>query len=265
MLARRSCRPSSTRRCPSSIPTHSRPTTSRSTTGTVRSSAVPGSTTMTAGAGSDIGQPSSGGGRTPRPPGRASEPSTGTRPCHAEPTVPSDDRPLLRLRGLADAWRGRPAARTTRWLTRRAAAGAARPAARRLPSRRWSRGTPSCREVGRGGFGIVYRARQVEFNRTVALKVLTNVSDDPGARARFERECLAMGSLSGHPEHRHGLRGRVHHRRAHRTSRWSSFPVGPSPSDSPGGKSAGQKRPRSASRSVARCSEPMTAGSCTGM
>jgi hypothetical protein len=55
------------------------------------------------------------------------------------------------------------------------------------------------REVGRGGFGIVYRARQVEFNRTVALKVLTNVSDDPGARARFERECLAMGSLSGHP------------------------------------------------------------------
>jgi serine/threonine protein kinase len=55
------------------------------------------------------------------------------------------------------------------------------------------------REVGRGGFGIVYRALQVEFNRTVALKVLTNVSDDPGARARFERECLAMGSLSGHP------------------------------------------------------------------
>jgi len=55
------------------------------------------------------------------------------------------------------------------------------------------------REVGRGGFGVVYRARQVEFNRTVALKVLTNVFDDPGARARFERECLAMGSLSGHP------------------------------------------------------------------
>jgi serine/threonine protein kinase len=55
------------------------------------------------------------------------------------------------------------------------------------------------REVGRGGFGIVYRAVQVEFNRTVALKVLTNVSDDPSARARFERECLAMGSLSGHP------------------------------------------------------------------
>ena len=55
------------------------------------------------------------------------------------------------------------------------------------------------REVGRGGFGVVYRALQVEFNRTVALKVLTTVFDDPGARARFERECLAMGSLSGHP------------------------------------------------------------------
>ena len=53
-------------------------------------------------------------------------------------------------------------------------------------------------EVGRGGFGIVYRARQVEFDRTVALKVLTGTFDDE-ARGRFERECRAMGSLSGHP------------------------------------------------------------------
>ena len=55
------------------------------------------------------------------------------------------------------------------------------------------------REVGRGGFGVVYRAMQVEFNRTVALKILANAFDDDSARARFERECLAMGSLSGHP------------------------------------------------------------------
>jgi serine/threonine protein kinase len=67
------------------------------------------------------------------------------------------------------------------------------------PERSLVDGYLELREVGRGGFGIVYRALQVEFNRTVALKVLTNVSDDPGARARFERECLAMGSLSGHP------------------------------------------------------------------
>ena len=53
-------------------------------------------------------------------------------------------------------------------------------------------------EVGRGGFGIVYRARQVEFDRTVALKILTGTFDED-ARGRFERECRAMGSLSGHP------------------------------------------------------------------
>jgi Protein kinase domain len=53
-------------------------------------------------------------------------------------------------------------------------------------------------EVGRGGFGVVYRAEQREFDRTVALKVLTGTVDD-SARARFERECRAMGALSDHP------------------------------------------------------------------
>jgi non-specific serine/threonine protein kinase len=53
-------------------------------------------------------------------------------------------------------------------------------------------------EIGRGGFGVVYQGSQVEFNRTVALKVLTGVFDD-SARSRFERECQALGSLSGHP------------------------------------------------------------------
>ncbi len=53
-------------------------------------------------------------------------------------------------------------------------------------------------EIGRGGFGVVYRATQVEFNRTVALKILTGVFDE-AARARFERECRALGALSDHP------------------------------------------------------------------
>ena len=54
-------------------------------------------------------------------------------------------------------------------------------------------------QVGRGGFGVVYRARQDRFNRVVALKVL-NVEDvDSQARRRFERECKAMGSLGWHP------------------------------------------------------------------
>ena len=53
--------------------------------------------------------------------------------------------------------------------------------------------------VARGGFAVVYRARQDRFNRLVALKVL-NVDDlDDRSRRRFERECSAMGSLSWHP------------------------------------------------------------------
>lgn len=53
-------------------------------------------------------------------------------------------------------------------------------------------------EIGRGGFGIVYRARQPEFNRTVAIKILAGTLDDE-ARRRFDRERRAMGSLSTHP------------------------------------------------------------------
>lgn len=53
-------------------------------------------------------------------------------------------------------------------------------------------------EIGRGGFGVVYRARQPAFDRLVAVKVFPwgRVTDD--ALARFERECRATGRLSGH-------------------------------------------------------------------
>lgn len=52
--------------------------------------------------------------------------------------------------------------------------------------------------IGRGGFGVVFRAREIAHNRVVAIKVLT-VSLDDEARARFERERQTMGALSGHP------------------------------------------------------------------
>ena len=53
-------------------------------------------------------------------------------------------------------------------------------------------------EIGRGGFGVVYRCSQPELDRTVAVKVLT--SDlDPDNLERFVREQVAMGKLSGHP------------------------------------------------------------------
>ncbi|ART72862.1 protein kinase [Mycobacterium dioxanotrophicus] len=51
-------------------------------------------------------------------------------------------------------------------------------------------------EIGRGGFGIVYRCRQPDLDRTVAVKVLIDVGD--GNRERFLREERAMGRLTGH-------------------------------------------------------------------
>ncbi len=54
-------------------------------------------------------------------------------------------------------------------------------------------------EVGRGGFGIVYRARDQRFGREVAVKVIRDAGLGKDVLARFERECLALGILSGHP------------------------------------------------------------------
>lgn len=53
-------------------------------------------------------------------------------------------------------------------------------------------------EIGRGGFAVVYRAHQDEFDRDVAVKVLS-ADVDPDTLRRFERERLAAGRLSWHP------------------------------------------------------------------
>lgn len=53
-------------------------------------------------------------------------------------------------------------------------------------------------EIGRGGFGVVYRCRQEALDRDVAVKVLTADLDDENVE-RFCREQHAMGRLSGHP------------------------------------------------------------------
>ena len=45
------------------------------------------------------------------------------------------------------------------------------------------------RELGRGGMGVVYQARQVSLNRKVALKVLgAGLGLTPHAVQRFQRE-----------------------------------------------------------------------------
>src|SRR5258707_7055580 len=52
--------------------------------------------------------------------------------------------------------------------------------------------------LGVGGMGEVYRARDTRLERTVAIKVLLQLSSDPGRRQRFEREAKAISGLN-HP------------------------------------------------------------------
>src|SRR3954453_7677958 len=53
--------------------------------------------------------------------------------------------------------------------------------------------------IGRGGMGVVYRARHVDLKREVALKVIAPASaGDPGFRVRFRRECTAAAAIE-HP------------------------------------------------------------------
>jgi serine/threonine protein kinase len=50
--------------------------------------------------------------------------------------------------------------------------------------------------IGDGGVGVVYRARRVKLDRTVAVKVLKPLfADDPAFVRRFQRESVAMSRL----------------------------------------------------------------------
>lgn len=54
-------------------------------------------------------------------------------------------------------------------------------------------------EIGHGGMGVVYRARQASLNRDVAVKVLPDERlADPDALARFRREAMVVARIT-HP------------------------------------------------------------------
>src|SRR5271166_4543464 len=67
-----------------------------------------------------------------------------------------------------------------------------------IPAELRDAGFEDAAEIGRGGFGVVYRCAQPLLDRAVAVKVLT-ADLDPENLDRFLREQHAMGRLSGHP------------------------------------------------------------------
>ncbi len=54
-------------------------------------------------------------------------------------------------------------------------------------------------EIGIGSLATVYRAREVGTNRLVALKLLNVRDASPRAIESFERESIALGAVSSHP------------------------------------------------------------------
>jgi len=60
-------------------------------------------------------------------------------------------------------------------------------------------GCTDAEEIGAGGYGRVYRARQPAFDRVVAVKILHGLLDDADTLRRFQRECQAIGAVAGHP------------------------------------------------------------------
>jgi len=53
-------------------------------------------------------------------------------------------------------------------------------------------------KLGEGGMGVVYRARDLSLNRSVAIKFISSDVADATRRARFQREAQAASSLN-HP------------------------------------------------------------------
>jgi serine/threonine protein kinase len=60
-------------------------------------------------------------------------------------------------------------------------------------------GFEAASEIGRGGFGVVYKAWQPALQRWVAIKILHTVAPDEATRQQFMRELQLPARLSAHP------------------------------------------------------------------
>src|SRR5207237_10225491 len=63
---------------------------------------------------------------------------------------------------------------------------------------RVSEGHESVGELGRGGMGFVYRARDPLLSREVAVKVISSTDLAPGIEGRFQREAQIVAQMD-HP------------------------------------------------------------------
>ncbi|MEM9131762.1 MAG: protein kinase [Actinomycetota bacterium] len=59
-------------------------------------------------------------------------------------------------------------------------------------------GLADIQEIGAGGNGVVYRARQVDLDRLVAVKMV-HLANNPETIERFNRECRTMARIAIHP------------------------------------------------------------------
>ncbi len=115
-------------------------------------------------------------------------------------------------------------------------------------------------EVGRGGMGVVYRARDRALDRVVALKVLRPDLDDDRARRRFVREVRAAAAV----EHDHIVRVYATSDPAEEPLFFAMEFVG-GPSLSRRIRAEGRLAPREAAELVAQAADGLAAAHAAGL